>query len=163
MFTARSGTVLLISIVVLALDQISKFAALVLLPEHVPLDLGAMLALRLGYNTGISFGMLASDSAANRLVLIGVTSLVTVLMLIYALRSRDMLERAGLATIVGGAAANLTDRVLRGRVTDFIDFHVAQWHWPAFNLADTGICVGVTCLIWATLRGQARQEQKRSV
>lgn len=148
MFTARSGTVLLIAIVVLALDQISKCAALTLLNEHVPLDVAAMLALRLGYNTGISFGMFASDSATNRLVLIAVTALVTGLMLIYALRSRDKLERAGLAAIVGGAAGNLTDRIYRGRVTDFIDVHIAQWHWPAFNLADTAICLGVMSLIW---------------
>lgn len=163
MFTARSRTVLLIAIVVLALDQISKFAALALLNEHVPLEVGTMLALRLGYNTGISFGMFASDSPTNQLVLIGVTALVTALMLIYALRSRDMLERAGLAAVVGGAAGNLTDRVLRGRVTDFIDFHIAQWHWPAFNLADTAICLGVMSLIWAALRDQIGQERKRSL
>lgn len=160
MFLARSGTVLLIAIVVLAFDQISKFAALELLNEHVPLDVAAMLALRLGYNTGISFGMFASDSAANRLVLIAVTALVTALMLIYALRSRDRLERAGLAAIVGGAAGNLTDRIFRGRVTDFIDFHIAQWHWPAFNLADTAICLGVMSLLWAALRDQVQQRKE---
>jgi signal peptidase II len=121
-----------------------------------------MLALRLGYNTGISFGMFASDSATNRLVLIGVTALVTIVMLIYALRSRDGLERAGLAAVVGGAAGNLTDRILRGRVTDFIDVHITQWHWPAFNLADTAICLGAMSLIWAALRGQVGQERKRS-
>lgn len=161
MLTARSGTVLLIAIVVLALDQISKFAALALLKEYVPLDVAAMIALRLGYNTGISFGMFASETAANRLVLIAVTALVTVVMLIYALRSRDTLERAGLAAIVGGAAGNLTDRIYRGRVTDFIDFHIAQWHWPAFNLADTAICLGVMALLWAALRGQVGQERKK--
>jgi signal peptidase II len=118
--------------------------------------------LRLGYNTGISFGMFASDSATNRLVLIGVTALVTIVMLIYALRSRDGLERAGLAAVVGGAAGNLTDRILRCRVTDFIDVHITQWHWPAFNLADTAICLGAMSLIWAALRGQVGQERKRS-
>jgi signal peptidase II len=55
---------------------------------------------------------------------------------------------------MGGAGGNLVDRIWRGRVTDFIDLHVAGWHWPAFNLADTAICLGVVTLLWVSLRPQ---------
>ena len=125
-----------------------------LLKDYVPVDVAPMMSLRLGYNTGVSFGIFASDSTTNRLVLIAVTALATIVTLIDALRNHDTLERAGLAAIIGGAAGNLTDRICRSRVTDFIDVHLAVWHWPAFNLADAAICLGVMSLLWAALRGQ---------
>jgi signal peptidase II len=57
------------------------------------------------------------------------------------------LEAAGLGLMAGGASGNIFDRMERGKVTDFIDFHLAEWHWPAFNLADVAIVVGALILV----------------
>lgn len=158
--SARLGTILLMAFAVFALDQVSKFAALALLTKYVPVEIAPTIALRLGYSTGVSFGMFASDPAAKRLALIAITTLVTFVILVLALRNRDALERAGMAAIVGGAAGNLAERIYRGRVTDVIGIHMSDWHWPAFNLADTAICLGVMSWFWAALRDQGEHKRK---
>jgi signal peptidase II len=60
---------------------------------------------------------------------------------------RDRLEACAYAMILGGAIGNAIDRLVFGSVTDFLDFHLLGWHWPAFNVADVAICVGVACLV----------------
>jgi signal peptidase II len=60
---------------------------------------------------------------------------------------RDRLEAFAYAMILGGAVGNAIDRFAFGSVTDFLDFHLAGWHWPAFNVADIAICVGAACLV----------------
>jgi signal peptidase II len=72
---------------------------------------------------------------------------VALLVWLHRLETGRRLEAAGLALILGGAWGNLVDRVRLGRVTDFLDFHWQQWHWPAFNLADSAITVGVALLL----------------
>ena len=84
-----------------------------------------------------------------------------VVLAVMAMRS-NVLERLAFSAIIGGAAGNLADRIWRGRVTDFIDVHVAGLHWPAFNLADTAISLGVMTLLWASLRPQDQQKAERS-
>ncbi len=66
---------------------------------------------------------------------------------------------AGLALILGGALGNLWDRVAYGAVVDFLDFHAFGWHWPAFNVADSAITVGVVLLVWDSLRPTSRAPQ----
>lgn len=57
-----------------------------------------------------------------------------------------------LSLILGGALGNVLDRIMYGAVVDFIDLHYANWHWPAFNIADSAICIGAGLLIWSELR-----------
>jgi len=159
MITTRARTIFLTAGAALALDQASKSMALAALQPHVPMDVTPFLALRLGFNTGVSFGMFATDANTFRLPLILLTLVIIVVLSVMAMRA-SALERVALSAVIGGAAGNLTDRIWRGRVTDFIDLHVADWHWPTFNLADTVITLGVMTLLWAALRRDEQQQME---
>ena len=159
MITSRARTIFLTAGAALALDQASKYMALAALQPHVPMDVTPFLALRLGFNTGVSFGMFATDANTFRLPLIVLTLVIIVALSVMAMRA-SALERVALSAVIGGAAGNLTDRIWRGRVTDFIDLHVAGWHWPTFNLADTAITLGVMTFLWTALRRDEQQQME---
>ena len=102
-------------------------------------------------NPGAAFGFLSTGGASYRNpFFIGISLLALVFILYYYYRrgrSRPLCG-AGLGMIAGGAAGNLLDRLLQGAVVDFLDFHIGRLHWPAFNLADSAITVGVALLVW---------------
>lgn len=135
----RMRLLALSSVLVLVLDQLSKAAALAWLEE--PVTLGPF-ALRLVYNEGIAFGALKSTGGA---LLFAVLALALILVLIWRAEPRSM-PLYGL--ILGGGLANVSDRVTRGHVVDFIDIG----RWPVFNLADTAITIGVILLFIMLLR-----------
>jgi signal peptidase II len=103
--------------------------------------------LSLGFNTGVSFGMFQDFFLERPLVLAGIKVAITVGLLVWAMRTHRTFEATALGLIAGGAAGNIIDRVHQGAVTDFLDFHVANWHWPAFNMADVAISSGVALLL----------------
>lgn len=72
---------------------------------------------------------------------------VAAVLLVWLGRTTSIPVRTGLGLLVGGALGNATDRVRHGAVTDFLDFYVVGWHWPAFNIADAGIVCGVALLV----------------
>lgn len=143
---------------VLALDQASKYLVLAWLRPNVYLDVIPFLSLRLGFNTGVSFGMFATDANTFRIPLIVVTLIIIAILIVVAMRSAPF-ERGAVSAIIGGAAGNLADRVFRGKVTDYIDIHVAGWHWPSFNFADSAITVGVLALLWSSLSKDERKTE----
>ena len=133
--------VLLIGFVVAVLDQVTKQIV------RNSFDVGHSLPLVAGFfdltyvrNTGAAWGMLGGQNA----VLTVLSVVILVLMVIFrrSFLSRTWEHRLALALLVGGVVGNLLDRVRLGWVTDFLDFHVRGWHWPAFNIADSAICVG---------------------
>jgi len=79
---------------------------------------------------------------------------VAVSAIVWKARRLDPLCLWGLALVLGGAAGNLYDRILSGRVTDFLDFYIRDYHWPAFNAADSALVVGCGLLLLDTLRPQ---------
>ncbi len=95
-------------------------------------------------NTGIAFGMFQNNNLMFAMVGVAVASVLTV----YAIKlhRQDSISGLLMAAVVGGALGNLLDRVVFGRVTDFLDFYAGPHHWPAFNVADSAICVGATML-----------------
>jgi len=100
-------------------------------------------------NLGAAFGFLSMMDGGVRLPFFFVTTLVALGLLAYFIRKTGedaWLTHVSLAMIIGGAAGNLTDRLLYGYVVDFIDWHVGIHHWPAFNIADCGITVGIVLL-----------------
>ncbi|MFZ6765268.1 signal peptidase II [Pseudoroseomonas sp. WGS1072] len=140
--------------VALLLDQVSKAWALAALwPPHLPYPVTPFFNLRLGFNTGVSFGMFAGGSAASAWVLSAVCTAVAAGLLVWMWRSRSRREAAGLGLVTGGALGNIVDRIRQGAVTDFLDFHVAGYHWPTFNIADTAIFVGVALVLLVGRRG----------
>lgn len=116
-------------------------------------------------NPGIVFGLLAGGGGALQPVLLGVAATAVLLgVFVYFWRlpaklpSGQKYARTALALVLGGAAGNLYDRVTKGSVTDFLDFHLAGWHWPAFNIADSAITVGVLLLLVDFARARPPQE-----
>ena len=136
--------------VVVVLDQITKLIALARLVPGAPVRvIDDVLALTLVLNPGLAFGLLASVPTEWRWI-VALLSLVALVILVrVALR---ILPRGGFADhgaiglIFGGAIGNLIDRARFGAVIDFVDVHYRGWHWPAFNVADSAITVGVTVL-----------------
>ena len=140
---------------VLAADQLSKAAAVRELSGAGPVDVLPILNLVLTHNTGVSFGLLGGG-AVPPWILAGVAGAVTLGVLVWMLRTRSPLERLALGLVAGGALGNIADRIARGAVVDFLDFHAWGWHWPAFNLADSAIVLGVCMLLSAALPTRRR-------
>jgi signal peptidase II len=104
------------------------------------------------WNHGISFGMFASaDDASRRWMLIGVATVITAIMLVWLWKARYGLLSLGLGLVIGGAVGNVVDRLRWGAVADFFYFHYEEWYWPAFNIADSAIFIGVVLLCWDSI------------
>jgi len=147
---SRLARVVTLAAVVVILDQITKLIVLQRLVPGVPIVLiDGFLAFTLVMNTGLAFGLLAGIPAGWRW-LVGALSLVALVVLLrVALRilpSGGWREQSAIGLIFGGAVGNLIDRTRFGAVVDFVDVYVRDWHWPAFNAADSAITVGVAAL-----------------
>ncbi|MEK6731430.1 MAG: signal peptidase II [Pseudomonadota bacterium] len=140
---------LFISAFVLVLDQWTKLIALKYLDMYIARPIMPFLNFTLAYNTGAAFSFLDAASGWQRWLFIGIALSVAVLALIWLLRSHnnEHLLPVALALIMGGAVSNVLDRIRLGSVVDFIDVYVKTWHWPAFNVADSAICIGVFILL----------------
>ena len=156
MTTSTRAVSLLVVAMVVALDQSTK--ALVdryfELHESRPLIEG-FLHLTYVRNRGAAFGVLNDAGLPYQSTLFAVVSLVALLAIgFYAWRlpARNTLPRLGLGLIMGGAVGNLIDRLRHGYVIDFVDAFWGQYHWPAFNVADSCISVGVAMLVLDMLR-----------
>lgn len=107
-------------------------------------------------NSGAAFSFLADAGGWQRWFFV-VLALVVSAVLVWMLSAkRDRFEAFAYAMILGGAVGNAIDRFVFGSVTDFLDFHLAGWHWPAFNVADIAIFVGAACLVASSLKLPAR-------
>jgi lipoprotein signal peptidase len=140
---------------VVALDQGTKALARFHLTEGAPMKLAPFLDLNLGSNQGIVFGILGT-AEWGPWPLIGVTGLISAGLAYWLLRETRTLARFGLALLIGGAVGNLLDRLNRGTVTDFLDFHAGSHHWPAFNIADSAIMIGAALLLLDVARAPRR-------
>jgi signal peptidase II len=108
-------------------------------------------------NRGVAFGLFNESTFQWRttlLVLVSAAAVVVVSAIVWKARQLDPLVLWGLALILGGAGGNLYDRILSGRVTDFLDFYIRDYHWPAFNVADSALVVGSGLLLLDMLRPQ---------
>ena len=153
----------LIAIAVVVLDQITKHLidSRMLLHDSIPV-IGGFFSITYVKNPGAAFGFLAGASPLFRAVFfIGVTLAAIILILYYMrkMKVEDALVIVPLSLILGGAVGNLIDRVRLGEVIDFLDAHWYQHHWPAFNVADSLICVGVFLLAFDMLREEKRLKQ----
>ncbi|MFW5833620.1 MAG: signal peptidase II [Pseudomonadota bacterium] len=141
---------LLVVLGILGLDQSTKAWVLwAYTPWGWPVEVTPFFDLVLVWNTGVSFGLFqGNDAEAQRWALAGLALLVSV-GLAWWLRTGEhgRLQRWGIVLVIAGAVGNAIDRVVHGAVVDFLDFHVAGWHWPAFNVADSSIVVGAALLI----------------
>jgi len=151
----RVARVAAIAGVVVVLDQIVKLIALDRLAPGVPVDVvPGLVALTLVRNPGLAFGLLSGIPAGWRWV-VGLLSLLALVVLLrVALRvlpKGGWREQTAIGLIFGGAVGNLIDRTRFGAVVDFVDVYFRGWHWPAFNVADSAITIGVAMLALAAL------------
>ena len=138
---------------VFAADQASKFWVLAARAD-LPVEVLPVLNIVLVWNRGVSFGMFGG---AGPLLLAAIAAAVACVLVVWMLRSGRRFEAVALGAVAGGAAGNIADRLTRGAVVDFLDFHVGGWHWYAFNLADSAITVGVAMLLFDAVFGRGRR------
>jgi len=109
------------------------------------------------WNPGVSFGILGGDRALPPWILSAVAVVVCIGLFVWLRRTDRPLTGWGIGLVIGGAIGNVIDRARWGAVFDFADFHVRQWHWPAFNVADSAIVVGVGLMLLDSLIGEKRR------
>jgi signal peptidase II len=148
----------LVFITVVVLDQLSKWWILtdVMNPPAI-IPLTDFFNLVLSFNRGISFGMLSSDYQMMAYVLSGVAVVISIGFLVWMHYAETRLLAFGLAMTAGGAIGNVIDRLRFGAVVDFLDFYVSDYHWPAFNFADSAITLGVGFILIDTLIASMRK------
>jgi signal peptidase II len=147
-----------LSAAVIALDQLTKWLASALLVLHDPLPVVPFFNLTLTHNPGAAFSFLSQAGGWQRWFFAAVALGVSVAIVLWMRRvpRGEGWVSGALALVLGGAAGNLIDRLLLGYVVDFVDLYYGTWHWPAFNVADSAITVGVAVLLIDALRGQRR-------
>ncbi|MBI09493.1 MAG: signal peptidase II [Rhodospirillaceae bacterium] len=134
--------------IVIAVDQLSKWLILteVMNPPRV-IEITGFLNLVLVSNKGVSFGLFSSDAVWAQPALASFAALVSILLVFWMRQAQHCFSAISLGLVVGGALGNAIDRLLHEAVVDFLDFHVAGYHWPVFNIADSAITVGVIFII----------------
>ena len=159
----EKGHWLLLSLAVLALDQWTKWLVEVHLPLHAshPL-LPGVFNLTHVRNTGVAFGLFSGRGPSMILAVLGLLALGLVGIYFAWTHTRDRWLLMALSLVMGGAVGNLMDRMVSGAVTDFVDLHLGTAHWPAFNVADSAITVGILILILDVLRPRTRSPQPSS-
>ncbi len=155
---SRFATALGLAGAVLALDQATKVwvQSSIDLWKGVPVVPGFFNLVHV-LNKGAAFGLLNDDDLDWQrwfFIAVSVAAVAVVLHLLRTERTRAPFLRVGLGLVLGGALGNLVDRVRTGLVVDFLDFHVGTYHWPAFNVADSAITVGVFALFVSLYRSR---------
>jgi signal peptidase II len=136
--------------VVVILDQLSKAAVLAFFAARGLGDRESVTSffnLALTYNRGISFGLFNGGAGLNALVFSLAAAAIVAVLLYWLSRVVSPFLAVAIGLIIGGAIGNVIDRLRLGAVVDFLDFHVGYLHWPAFNLADSAICIGVAAML----------------
>lgn len=152
---------LLVAFGVILFDQITKLWVLQAFAPGEALPVTPFFNLVLVFNPGAAFSFLADHAGWQRwfFTLIALVISGWIVWQLRSLRPRTLYS-LGLALIMGGALGNLIDRLWLGMVVDFIDLHAAGWHWPAFNVADSAVCVGAVLYVLCQSRHGDLKEAK---
>ena len=142
----------LISLIVFLVDFTSKFWVMKALIPHDPVPVFPCFNLYLTFNPGVSFSMFSAQSAMGVWTLVALTAGISALIIYFIQKETETLSRIGLAMVLGGAIGNLADRIRFGSVVDFLDFYWGIYHWPAFNVADSAICIGAILILFQCMR-----------
>jgi signal peptidase II len=149
-----------LSLIVAILDQITKDLVICYADISFPIVVTSFFNIVVAFNRGAAFSLLNNASGWQNWFFAGIAALISLLIItslygaLYGAKGKRWWSSAGLALILGGALGNLCDRVVHGYVVDFLDFHVNTWHWPAFNLADSAIVLGISMFFWDSLQNK---------
>jgi signal peptidase II len=157
---------LLIALAVLILDRITKWVIVRTIPleDVIPVIPGFFRLTHLE-NTGAAFSLFADSTSPFKtalLVAFSLAALSVVAVLLWRSRNEFNLITLSLSLILGGALGNLWDRLVNGKVTDFLDFYLGIHHWPPFNVADSAIVIGALLLLSRMLRADKPAQAKQS-
>lgn len=158
-----SGLTVALAIVVILLDQLTKWwiVSVVMQPPRV-IEITPFFELVLAHNRGVSFSLLRLDAAWGPWVLSAFAVAVVVWLFLWQRRAGSRLLSAAVGLVMGGALGNVVDRLHAAAVTDFIEVHAAGYYFPAFNLADSAITVGVVLLLLEALFSQREKPKSRA-
>jgi len=152
---------------VITLDQITKIMIQKYIVEGELVSIiPNFFNLTLTYNKGIAFGIFAGLPEMWRHFLINGATVVALGMIVYFLKRHykdDKLAYLAMALIAGGAVGNIIDRIYYGQVVDFIDVYYDTLHWPAFNVADSAVCIGVFILLFRPVKKKVKDESESRV
>ncbi len=146
------------------LDQLSKNWVVISYGETSRFisEVFSFFNLVLVWNRGVSFGMFSNHPEWMPIILTLVALAITAVMLSWLWKAENKLSAISLGLVIGGALGNVIDRIRFGAVIDFLDFHFFGFHWPAFNIADAAIFIGVALLLFETIM-EPKQREKESV
>ena len=134
--------------IVLILDHLTKWLIReVVLDGTRYIEITGFFNLVEVWNRGVSFGLFASSSPWTPVLLSALAIGISIVLLVWLRKAETLLLSIALGIVIGGAVGNVIDRILWGHVFDFLDFHIAGYHWPAFNVADSAITIGVALIL----------------
>ncbi|AJC49492.1 lipoprotein signal peptidase [Allofrancisella guangzhouensis] len=148
-----------LAVIIIALDLYTKYLANINLNFATPVKVTSFFNLTLLYNYGAAFSFLSNNQTSWQLIMFSIISLIAAVILIYLIMKQPMQDKLILISfslILGGALGNFYDRAFRGFVIDFLDFHINNYHWPAFNIADSAVTCGVTLIILRSFSRKTR-------
>jgi signal peptidase II len=142
----RALSVALIVLAIIALDQVTKYLIVNSLSLYDSIEVFPFLHIVNVRNTGAAFGSFKSLGSSFFIIV----AAAAIIFIVYLLVKR-VYNTLGLSLILGGAVGNLIDRILYGQVVDFIDFSIGSYHWPAFNVADSALTVGIIIILMTSV------------
>jgi signal peptidase II len=149
-----------LSLLAIILDQVSKLAVAGSMQLYESIELMPFFKLTYVHNTGAAFSFLSEAGGWQRWFFAGLALVISAVIAVWLtrLKQHETLLAVALALILGGAIGNLIDRLAYGYVIDFLDVYYGTWHWPAFNIADSAITLGVALML-AESFGLGRSQQ----
>lgn len=147
-----------ISSIIIFLDYLTKKIIVAKIMLYESINVLPFLNIVHVQNRGAAFSILSN--MGNK-YFIGISGIAIIAIVIYLSRLTKGLELIALSLILGGAVGNLIDRILIGKVTDFIDVFVGRWHWPAFNVADSALTIGIVLFLLANIKQEKETKETK--
>jgi len=144
---------LILALVIIFIDQYTKVYFIELFTQDVNQGIKVLPILNFVYawNQGISFGMFDGFNYSN-IIFTCLSIIITFVIMIMMFKNDSTIYSISYSLIIGGAVGNIIDRLNYSAVFDFIDFHIGHYHWPAFNIADSSVCIGALLFVVASFK-----------
>jgi signal peptidase II len=151
---------LTVSAVIIVLDQVTKWLMVSWLALYETVAVMPYFNLTMAHNYGAAFSFLAQAGGWQRWFFIVLAIVISIVLIVWLakLKPHAKLEAISLSLILGGAIGNVIDRIVYGYVVDFLDVYIGSSHWPAFNVADSAICIGAVLLILDSFKSEPESQ-----